>query len=270
VQGDGRIVLGGVAGNALPFGLRRLKADGTPDGTTFEELEYASTAAALAVQPGGAIVVAGTALPPESPLRSVVARYEPGGALDETFAGTGSATLGPHDVFHPVRLLVQPDGALLVLGGADPADPKMVVARLTGRGEVDRGFGVGGFAIPDFDGQDHAAAIALQPDGQVLVVGTTLADTSFAIARLGAGGALDGGFGSAGRTTVALGPRSAAYSAALQRDGKLVVAGLVIDGDELNLGVARLLLSSSPPATMVGTPGRDRLIGGPGRDRARQ
>ena len=84
----------------------------------------------------------------------------------------------------------------------------------------------------------HAPRLAFQPDGKLVTVGGTadndLSD-AFALARFNADGSLDHGFGTQGIVTARQGGRigaDVATAVALQRDGKIVVAGygLLQDG----------------------------------------
>jgi len=286
VQADGRILLAGENLGAGTFGLTRLTSIGAHDGTVFENPpELLSAAAADAVlQPDGTIVVAGDALSQSGSggRVQVVARYTPEGSLDETFAGTGVQTLPDN---RPAEVLVRPGGEVVVAGIAGYPDTRIAVTQLTRGGAIDTAFGIGGTNTADFDGEDLTGAAVLQPDGKVVVAGIASAEKAFAVARFGATGALDPGFGSAGKTTVVFGADSIGTAAALQPDGKLVVAGATATDEVAQLAVARLL-SDAPPssgggpvgaparvtrcagrrATIVGTAGRDTLRGTPRAD----
>src|SRR5262249_12077419 len=71
-------------------------------------------------------------------------------------------------------------------------------------GELDPTFGVGGLVISDIllgSAKDRAADLAItQPDGKLLVVGTTLSDSSqLVVARYNTDGRLDADFGTGGK-----------------------------------------------------------------------
>jgi uncharacterized delta-60 repeat protein len=161
----------------------------------------------------------------------------------------------------------------------------MVVTRLNAGGTPDATFGSAGRAVADFDGQEAGVGAALQADGKILVAGTTTADWAFAVARLDGAGALDASFGSGGRTAIGFGGVTLAGGAALQPDGRIVVAGGTEKDDVATISVLRLLGDPPPPATggpqpspavvprcagrpatIVGTPRRDRLRGTPRAD----
>jgi uncharacterized delta-60 repeat protein len=97
-------------------------------------------------------------------------------------------------------------------------------------GALDPGFGFGG-TVTTVIGLHHAyaTAVALQPDGKVVVVGASDDDSAqdtFTLARYEPNGSLDPTFGSGGIVRTPIGIASAvAYAVVLQPDGKIVVAG---------------------------------------------
>jgi uncharacterized delta-60 repeat protein len=109
-------------------------------------------------------------------------------------------------------------------GGAQPAR--------AAAGDLDQTFGRHGKVTTDFNGTtDIAYAVALQPDGKIVVVGTTYANNEysnedFAVTRYNENGTLDTSFGANGRVTTNFPNLAAVASAvAIQSDGKIVVAG---------------------------------------------
>lgn len=157
--------------------------------------------------------------------------------LDPSFAAGTPLTfdLGPgHDTAHD--LVVQPDGKILVVGTADetgegPSDSDMAVLRLLPDGRLDPTFGVGGQVRIDDGGREKAQAVALQPDGRILVAGAVEAWNQdqvlphMALSRLEADGRRDLTF--AGGMVVLHGPSrwGEARDIALQPDGRILVAG---------------------------------------------
>ena len=96
-------------------------------------------------------------------------------------------------------------------------------------GTVDDSFGTNGRSIRDFAGkEDQASDVVVQPDGKIVVAGSARTSTvEFVVARQTPDGTPDGTFGTNGTVLVDFGPtaNAAAYSLALQPDGKIVVAG---------------------------------------------
>jgi uncharacterized delta-60 repeat protein len=100
-------------------------------------------------------------------------------------------------------------------------------------GTPDAGFGDGGKAIVDIDRtNDVGGAIARDAGGRVVIVGRDLTNTTTAleIARLRADGRLDTTFSGDGKRSLMLDGLSAgASSVAIQPDGRIIVAGAVVD-----------------------------------------
>jgi len=99
-------------------------------------------------------------------------------------------------------------------------------------GDLDPTFGVGGKVMTDFNhSTDWANAVAIQPDGKFVVVGTTykqndFSDEDFAVARYNTDGTLDSSFGSGGKVhTDFPGLTAVPSSVLLQPDAKILVVG---------------------------------------------
>jgi uncharacterized delta-60 repeat protein len=130
-------------------------------------------------------------------------------------------------------------GAVLLIAAAiAPA-----TAGAESAGSLDPTFGTGGIAQVSFPGTGTsvaAQAMALQPDGNIVLAGSQLsgAGTFFALARLTTSGELDPTFGTGGRVvTPGVGNNAQANAVVLQPDGKIVVAGSA-NGE---MGLARYL-----------------------------
>jgi len=99
-------------------------------------------------------------------------------------------------------------------------------------GQLDPTFGQGGVVTTDFGNQSYqnvatASAVAIQPDGKIVVSGAAPGAGGFpfaAIARYNTDGSLDSGFGNGGVTIIA-GAFEVLSAIALQPDGKIVVTG---------------------------------------------
>src|SRR5215831_269955 len=99
----------------------------------------------------------------------------------------------------------------------------------TRSGTLDTSFGTGGKVTTDIArSPDGAIAIVRQPDEKYVVAGNSYINGhfDFVLARYNSNGALDTTFGTGGKVITNLAGVSAqAYSVAVQRDGKIVVAG---------------------------------------------
>jgi len=155
------------------------------------------------------------------------------GTLDTTFGGTGGVVtaVSPAGGDDRVRAMVlQPDGKI-VLGGTCEDD--FCLVRYLPNGTLDATFGAAGRVIQNVVGTDNAYAMALQPDGKFVLVGTcipnlTLTSTMCA-ARFTTTGALDVTFGGGGTGWITVDITSGgdvARAVALQGDGKIVMAGV--------------------------------------------
>ena len=233
LQPDGRIVVAGFTASG-DVAVTRLRPDGSDDpafgGIRLIDFGGFDLAQAMALQPDGKIVVAG-----RTGGSATVARLNPDGSPDMGFGSAGKRTIdygGPSDGAEAVA--VQPDGKIVLAGGGG-ADRAIVVTRLSGTdGADDQGFGAGGTRRVDVVlGPEEARALALEPDGGIVVAGLTLAGPGLepddiAIARLSAGGTPDTGFGAGGTRTIP-GGRASAEALALQPDGRIVLVGTASD-----------------------------------------
>lgn len=103
---------------------------------------------------------------------------------------------------------------------------------------------------PTFDGDGYlqteeldtqlGTAVAVQPDGRIIVVGRGPDDNGFAVARLEANGSFDMSFGVNGVAIASLGYRGAATAVTLAPDGKIIVAGSAFVPIAQQFAIARL------------------------------
>jgi len=248
VQADGRILVAGFVnwdgGVNANFALARYDTDGSPD-VEFGSKGYVTTdfaadqdiAFAMALQPDGRIVVAGQALSWGKSQDFALARYLPDGTLDTGFGAGGKTVTNLHSGADSARAIaLLPDGRILVAGTSwqKSSGYDFAVLRYRADGRLDTGFGTGGSVTIDFEGlEDIAHAIAVQPDGRIVVAGHTLTISNisgeredFALVRLDADGSLDSTFGRGGRLTTDFeGRLDLAHALVLQPDGQIVVAG---------------------------------------------
>ena len=112
------------------------------DGRVVSDLGFDDRADGVAVQPNGAIVVAGTSCGADF----LVARYNPDGSPDTTFDGDGRVCIdvGAGSADRGEEVFVLADGRLLV-AGTSAGD--FALARLLADGNLDWSFGTGGKAV---------------------------------------------------------------------------------------------------------------------------
>jgi uncharacterized delta-60 repeat protein len=248
---DGKIVVAGVSSRrGFAGAVARYTAGGRLDsgfgagGRVLTDFGTSSSALnAVAIQADGKIVVAGSSWDPRTRMyRFGLARYTVRGRLDPTFGRRGRVVTpcgtGRNSAYVS-QLAIQRDGKLVAAGSCGrtflDGPVRFVLARYTVRGRLDPSFGRGGKVLTSFGAYSDAtaAALAIQPDGKLVVAGEDLTDTrgergyfAVALARYKTGGALDPSFGAGGRVVAKISEYgSGARAAVLQADGKIVVAG---------------------------------------------
>jgi uncharacterized delta-60 repeat protein len=205
------------------------------------------------LQPDGNVVLAGTNETSAGTKAFALARYLASGALDTTFGSSGkTVTPFPNAAATGVAAARQQDGKIVVAGGVVPVagNGAVALARYLENGALDSTFGNGGRVTTDLTpGEDYASAVAVQPDGKIVVAAT--AGTSFAALRYEASGAPDATFGAGGRAFAALsGLQADASALALQPDGRVVVVGTVDDGlDVFDIAAVRYTISGALDST---------------------
>jgi uncharacterized delta-60 repeat protein len=213
--------------------------------------------AELVVLPDGRVVAAGRASSEPTTPGLGVARYLASGALDTTFSGDGlvridCASFGPGN--GAAAVLLQPDGRVIVVGTCPVG--LFTVSRFDVDGALDASFGAGGQVSTPFPGFSSAVAGLLQPDGRIVAVGsgTPAAGGPAApmAARYNPDGTLDSSFGTAGQVTVPLAQDFVTGGAALQPDGKLVIAGTYGSAGSSDFALLRLLSNGAPDPSFDG------------------
>jgi len=181
------------------------------------------------------------------------------GTLDTTFDTDGKATTPvAASNEYAAATAVQPDGKVLSAGYVYSGGNWMFgVVRYNVNGSLDTTFDTDGKVLTDVGpGADYARAMALQPDGKIVVAGATTGG-EFAAARLLANGTLDPGFGTGGRFHVLVGngATGGGWSIGRQRDGMLVVGGTAVVGAQREFGAVRLTMGGALDTTF-GTLGK--------------
>ncbi|HJU26492.1 MAG TPA: delta-60 repeat domain-containing protein [Rhodanobacteraceae bacterium] len=240
---------------------------------------------AVAVQPDGKLVVAGTTYTNNdfSEEDFALARYNPDGTLDTGFGSNGRVTTDFPGLAAVVSaVLVQPDGKILVAGGAFPLFTflgNFELARYNPDGSLDTSFGSGGIVTTHFPQGSYAFALALQPDGRIVAAGTDFVDfsseassnTDLALARYNIDGSPDIGFGNGGQVITDFNKlNDDAFSVLVQPDGRIVAVGSArSNATDYDFAAVRYLVDGRLD-TSFGTGGKVRTdFGGRGFDRAR-
>jgi uncharacterized delta-60 repeat protein len=243
LQSDGKIVLGGTALEAHnEFAAARLNPNGSLD-TTFGGDGIATFpsrtggAWALDIESDGKPVLAGQTdyYNPQigGAQQFMAARLNRDGTPDATFGGDGIVTIPVGGTSLGFGLAHTSDGKLLIAGPAYTSGNVNAVVRLTAGGAFDTSYGHGGIAaIPDYYG---ANGLVLDPSGSAI-----MPEVGPAALRVGPDGTADQTFGYQGNALASTGGGGAANGAAIQSDGKIVLAGATNWGGQTVILVQRL------------------------------
>jgi uncharacterized delta-60 repeat protein len=267
MQPDGKLVVAGWVEEweGSDFAVARYYANGSPD-PSFDvdgrlvtdingDYDYAY---AVAVQPDGKIVVAGTAFNTDGWNDDfALVRYNSDGSLDLDFGIDGRVISDYGEDDNGIQaLLVLPDGKLIVAGYAFNGDNyDFALARYNSDGTLDPSFGTGGWVLTDFfDDDDHGWAIARQVDGKLLVAGyaTNGGEYDFALARYTVNGSLDATFDGDGLVVTDINANDQGHAIAVQGDGKILVAGWSNNGTQDDFAIVRYNPNGSLDSTFDG------------------
>jgi uncharacterized delta-60 repeat protein len=154
------------------------------------------------------------------------------GVLDPSF-GTGGAVVDP-GTKADARLAVQADGRIVTAGGRGDVE----LARYLPSGALDTAFGSGGHLTVDLSdgGDERATALAVMPDGRIVVGATATAgtDVDWIVARFRPDGRLDTSFGTGGVVRLDLGTGTGNDL----RDLIVLGGGAVLAAGNINQGAA--------------------------------
>jgi len=192
LQPDGKIVSGG--STSADFGVVRYATSGATDsafgsgGIVTTDIAGQNDGVAQMLLPGGGQILAvGFAAQTCNGTCGALVRYNANGSLDLTF-GTGGKVRTSFTLF-PWGATLDAGGKIIAVGNSGAL---FAAARFNADGSVDPSFGGAGGNAPGLStinfgsGNGQANAVAVQPDGRIVVVGISAATTgqSAAIVRL--------------------------------------------------------------------------------------
>ena len=198
--------------------------------------------------------------------------FSQAGALDGSFNGNGkyrdTKGYARYGQITFQKVAVQPDGKILMAGNEGAGNTgvlDILLERLNTDGSLDAGFGDGGRLLLDFSrpnlpySHDYLGGIAVQPDGKILVAGTSVADASnyidslktdnsadIVVARLNANGSFDATFNGTGKQYLDFSRLSRNINStnnigsdncnaiALRPNGKIVLGGSIFNNNNLS------------------------------------
>ena len=209
---------------------------------------YYDVAQEVALQKDGKIVVAGYGMKSLASFKGLsMARYLQNGEMDYDFGNLG--------VIHKVTMnlegevnsvVIQKDDKIVVVGySISPTtnNEEITLARFTENGKVDKSFGNKGLIVTEISSEKEVGeSIAIQPDGKIVVVGTTQHNPSFdvVLVRYDEYGHLDPYFGLGGIVITDINSGvDIAKSLVIQSDGKLIVSGFTFVGNKFFMTLLR-------------------------------
>ena len=264
IQPDGKIVAAGYSYNGVQdvFALARYNTNGSLDNTFDADGIVTTTigtsgnrAHAVALQSDGKILVAGYSYSSATGNDFTLARYNANGSLDNSFDADGIVItpLGGFTNDRAFSVAVQSDGKIVAAGYQTDivsTQRDFALIRYLANGNLDNTFNVDGIvSLSIAPGNDEGRSVIVQDDGRIIVAGYSYDFTTreFAMVRFNTDGSLDNSFDTDGIVTSSIGSGStddAAYSAALQDDGKIVVAGYT-NGTSYDYAVVRYNINGS-------------------------
>lgn len=266
VQPDGKVVVvgEGTVGGATDALVTRLNANGSPD-TTFgirllgEADEYEG-ATAVALQPDGRIVIVGYTTEHDD---AGVWRLLPSGEPDRSFSGDGFQPIDSGGSELASDVAIAPDGKIVVVGytSVGPGGGTIAVYRLTAAGSPDGTFdGDGAYGFGG-TGYDRGNAVAVQPDGRILVAGEDSTDSTLRVYRFRVDGQPDPTFSTEGVAQIQ-GNTRVVYDLALRQDGAVYVLGSAYNGQDYDGAVFRLTAGGLVDTAFGGPAGARLDLGG--------
>lgn len=265
-QHDGKILLAGYGDPYLDgFMVARYDDTGALD-PTFGDGGISTTlfgtyalGIGIALQDDGRVLVAGWSGTPGNNDFGLV-RYLIDGSLDPSFGNGGTVITGGTNLEEAYAVAVQPDGKIVAVGKSFLRNNRLMVARYLTDGTLDPTFGSGGIVIPRIGSDDVANGVAIQPDGGIVVVGSSTNASSgkdLTITRFQTNGTLDTSFSGDGILTVPVAPGDgddAATDAKIQLDGRIVVVGYASEPFD-DWAAVRILADGSLDTTFGGGDG---------------
>lgn len=211
---DGKIIIGGW----FSQGVKRLNSDLSEDTTFNPGGAGANKVFAVARQTDGKLLIGGTFGLYNTVARKNIARLNTDGTPDVSFNTAITSGLGETIMIRAI--VVQPDGKIIVGGIFTTVNgvPRQMIVRLNTDGTLDSTF-----SVPEFTYLGVIYALAIQPDGKIIVGGNFEVSGKRYVARLNSDGSMDTAFnaGNIGMTNGDSG-NATVYAVVYTTDGIIV------------------------------------------------
>lgn len=196
----------------------------------------------------------------------LVARYNSNGLPDSSFGVNGKVSTGFDYKDAGYSVLVQSDNKIIVSGFKDNLAgnllfPLIAVIRYLPDGSIDSSFGKNGLASVFINSPyDAGASSALQTDGKIIISAFSYTGSRqfFALIRFNTNGILDSSFGINGVATADVSKINGnsysydnAFSVAIQKDERIIQAGIATAGTNLDFGLERYNSDGSIDSTFA-------------------
>lgn len=272
IQTGGKILIGGTSGySRRDFTLVRFNSNGTLDtnfglnGVIYTRVSEGISGElnALIIAPNGDIFGGGLAENASGGDAFAFAKYDQNGKPASEFGVFGYVTnnfqISPNLSYEAKSVALQPDGKFLAAGNFvfNSGNTNGILARYESNGSLDRNFnnqaGYVSLNSPSASTRE-ITAVALQPDGKILVVGN-FEDSSNAglfVSRYNPNGSIDFAFGNSGQTVISIfNGGGLGQDITVLPDGKIVIAGATanISTQLLKFAVFKLNSNGSPDTT---------------------
>lgn len=256
----------------ISYILVSLNSDGSLDTWNYFTVSTEDNLTAMAVQPDGKILLAGTSFPGDfidysGPSLSFVRAYYATDPADGSTNLLPDPSFGTNGVvttyfgglgFVDYSAAIQKDGKIIAVGeygctsgnsGCTVNGYKFALARFNSNGSLDSTFSINGLSVTNFSNMSDIdwytnqgdRLLAIQPDGKLVVAGDT-SNGHYFIARINSNGSLDTTFGTAGEITTAFGNYDDhVHAVVLQPDSKIISAGSSNNGTNTGIALARYI-----------------------------
>jgi uncharacterized delta-60 repeat protein len=131
--------------------------------------------------PNGQSLIAGTVGLGRGATDVQVQRFNANGSTDPTFSNPPFVYATPGDHESPAAIAVAPNGQIVAVGAHFRGTSVFGVARLNSTGSLDSGFANNGVLTTNFQGDDIAEAVVVQPNGDIVAIGFSEDNTTGAV-----------------------------------------------------------------------------------------